>query len=149
MKKRDFLSLTDFSPGEINALLRRSLELKRKWVQGQTKYRPLEGKCLALIFDKPSTRTRVSFEVAIQQLGGGALYLDPGSTQIKRGETIADSARVLSRYLVGIVIRTFGHEVVKEWARWASVPVINGLTDLLHPCQIFCDLLTMIEKKKG
>lgn len=149
MKKRDFLSLTDFSPGEINALLRRSLDLKKKWVRGQTKYRPLEGKSLALIFDKPSTRTRVSFEVAIQQLGGGALYLDPGSTQIKRGETIADSARVLSRYLAGIVIRTFGQEVVEEWARWASVPVINGLTDLLHPCQIFCDLLTMIEKKKG
>jgi ornithine carbamoyltransferase len=149
MAKRDFLNLTDFSAREIDGLLRRSLELKKRWVKGQTKYRPLEGKCLGLIFDKPSTRTRVSFEVAMQQLGGSALYLDPGSTQIRRGETIADSARVLSRYLSGIVIRTFGHEGVEEWARWASVPVINGLTDLLHPCQIFCDLLTMIEQKKG
>jgi ornithine carbamoyltransferase len=105
--------------------------------------------CLGLIFDKPSTRTRVSFEVAMSQLGGHSLYLDPGTTQMKRGEPIADSARVLSRYLDGIVIRTYAQARVEEWARWSSVPVINGLTDLFHPCQIFCDLLTIVEKRGG
>ena len=102
---------------------------------------------MGLIFDKPSTRTRVSFEVAMNQLGGSSLYLDPGTTQMKRGEPIADSARVLSRYLDGLVIRTFGQSIVDEWACWSSIPVINGLTDLLHPCQIICDLLTIIEKR--
>jgi ornithine carbamoyltransferase len=85
----------------------------------------------------------------MKQLGGHPLYLDPGTTQLKRGEPIADSARVLSRYLDAIVVRTFDHEIVEEWARWASIPVINGLTDLLHPCQIFCDLLTLVEKRRG
>lgn len=108
---------------------------------------PLSEKCLGLIFDKPSTRTRVSFEVAVEQLGGASVYLDPGTTQIKRGETISDSARVLSRYLQGIVIRTFDQGTVEEWARWATIPIINGLTDLLHPCQIFCDLMTIVEAR--
>jgi ornithine carbamoyltransferase len=146
MSKRDLLSLTNLSRGEIDRLLKRSVELKRKWQRGQA-YHPLAGMCLGLIFDKPSTRTRVSFEVAMKQLGGHPLYLDPGTTQIKRGEPIADSARVLSRYLDGIVIRTYDQATVEEWARWSSVPVINGLTDLLHPCQILCDLLTVIEKR--
>lgn len=146
MMKRDFLSLTDLSRHEFDSLLMRSLFLKGKWKKGLD-YHPLAGKCLGLIFDKPSTRTRVSFEVAMGQLGGNPLYLDPGTTQIKRGETIADSARVLSRYLNGIVVRTFDHAHVQEWAKWSSVPVINGLTDLLHPCQIFCDLLTVVEKR--
>jgi ornithine carbamoyltransferase len=146
MNKRDLLSLTDLSRGEIDRLLKRSVELKRKWRKGQP-HHPLTGMSLGLIFDKPSTRTRVSFEVAVTQLGGHPFYLDPGTTQMKRGEPIADSARVLSRYLDGIVIRTFDQATVEEWARWASVPVINGLTDLLHPCQIFCDLLTLVEKR--
>ena len=146
MKKRDFLSLADLSRSEIDALLKRSLVLKRRWKKSLVDS-PLAGKSLGLIFDKPSTRTRVSFEVAMTQLGGHPVYLDPGTTQIKRGEPIADSARVLSRYLDGVVIRTFDQATVEEWGRWSSVPVINGLTDLLHPCQVFCDLLTIIEKR--
>ena len=145
--KRDLLRLTDFTAQEVEALLKKSLALKKRWKKGLSDS-PLTGKCLGLIFDKASTRTRVSFEVAMRQLGGSAIYLDPGTTQIKRGEPIADSARVLSRYLNGIVVRTFDHATVEEWAKWSSVPVINGLTDLLHPCQIFCDLLTIVEKKK-
>lgn len=146
--KRDLLSLTDLSKSEIDALLKRSMELKGKWKKGRP-HRPLSGMSLGLIFDKPSTRTRVSFEVAMSQLGGLPLYLDPGTTQMKRGEPIADSARVLSRYLDGMVIRTFDQATVEEWGRWSSVPVINGLTDLLHPCQIVCDLLTIVEKLGG
>jgi ornithine carbamoyltransferase len=145
--KRDFLGLTDFSAGEVDALLRRSLALKKRWKKGSRDL-SLAWKSIGLIFDKASTRTRVSFEVAMRQLGGVAIYLDPGTMQIKRGESVADSARVLSRYLDGIVLRTFDHALVEEWSRWASVPIINGLTDLLHPCQIFCDLLTIMEKKK-
>jgi ornithine carbamoyltransferase len=145
--KRDFLRLTDFTAGEVDALLKRSLALKRRWKKG-LRDNSLAGKCVGLIFDKASTRTRVSFEVAMRQLGGSSIYLDPGTTQIKRGESIADSARVLSRYLDGVVLRTFDQAIVEEWSRWASVPIINGLTDLLHPCQIFCDLITIVEKKK-
>jgi len=145
--KRNFLRLTDFTAGEVDALLKRSLALKKRWKKG-SRDSSLAGKCIGLIFDKASTRTRVSFEVAMRQLGGSSIYLDPGTTQIKRGESIADSARVLSRYLDGVVLRTFDHAIVEEWSRWASVPIINGLTDLLHPCQIFCDLLTIVEKKK-
>ncbi len=148
MDPRHFLRLTDFTAKEIDALLKRSVLLKNKWKKGLPAH-PLAGKCLGLIFDKPSTRTRVSFEVAMNQLGGSSVYLDPGTTQIKRGEPIADSARVLSRYLQGIVIRTFDHETVEEWARWSTVPIINGLTDLLHPCQIFCDLMTIVEKRRS
>jgi ornithine carbamoyltransferase len=145
---RHLLRLTDLTVQEIDKLLRRSLYLKKRWGQGLSDH-PLAGKCLGLIFDKPSTRTRVSFEVAMRQLGGSTIYLDPGTTQIKRGESIPDSARVLSRYLDGMVIRTFEQETIAEWAKWSSGPVINGLTDLLHPCQIFCDLLTIVEKRGG
>jgi ornithine carbamoyltransferase len=145
--KRDLLRLTDFTAMEVEALLQRSLALKRRWKRGLPDT-SLAGRCIGLIFDKASTRTRVSFEVAMRQLGGAVIYLDPGTTQIKRGETVADTARVLSRYIDGIVIRTFEHAIVEEWARWSSVPIVNGLTDLLHPCQIFCDLLTVVEKKK-
>lgn len=148
MDPRHLLRLTDFTSKEIDALLKRSVLLKNRWKKGLPAH-PLAGKCLALIFDKPSTRTRVSFEVAMIHLGGSSVYLDPGTTQIKRGEPIADSARVLSRYLQGIVIRTFDHETVEEWARWSTIPIINGLTDLLHPCQIFCDLMTIVEKRRS
>ncbi len=144
--KRDFLRLTDLAAKEIDLLLKKSLQIKRRWQKGIA-YTPLVGKSLGLIFDKPSTRTRVSFEVAMTHLGGHALYLDPGTTQLKRGESIADSARVLSRYFDGLVLRTFAQRTIEEWAQWASIPVINGLTDLLHPCQVFCDLLTILEKK--
>lgn len=146
MNQRHFLRLTDFTAKEIDGLLKRSLLLKNRWKRGLSTH-PLAGKYLGLIFDKPSTRTRVSFEVAMWQLGGSSVYLDPGTTQIKRGEPVPDSARVLSRYLQGIVIRTFDHKTVEEWARWSTIPIINGLTDLLHPCQIFCDLLTIVEKR--
>ena len=146
MEKKDFLRFSDFSRKEIQALLRRSLDLKKRWKRGMPDP-SLRGRTLGLIFDKPSTRTRVSFEVAMVQLGGHPIYMDPGTTQIKRGETVADSARVLSRFMDAVVLRTYAQETVEEWARWASVPVINGLTDLLHPCQIFCDLLTIVEKK--
>jgi ornithine carbamoyltransferase len=144
--KRDFLRFTDLTAKEIDLLLKKSLQVKRRWQKGIA-YTPLVGKSLGLIFDKPSTRTRVSFEVAMTHLGGHALYLDPGTTQLKRGESIADSARVLSRYFAGLVLRTFAQRTIEEWAQWASIPVINGLTDLLHPCQVFCDLLTILEKK--
>jgi len=111
MNQRHFLRLTDFTAKEIDALLKRSLLRKNRWKRGLSTH-PLAGKYLGLIFEKPSTRTRVSFEVAMGQLGGSSVYLDPGTTQIKRGEPVPDSARVLSRYLQGIVIRTFGHETV-------------------------------------
>ncbi len=143
--KRDFLSLYNFDPEELEGLLQRAKELKGKQRRGEV-WRPLEGKTLAMIFEKPSTRTRVSFEVGIYQLGGHALYLGRGETQLGRGETIADTARVLSRYVDGIMIRTFSHRNVEELAANASVPVINGLSDLLHPCQILSDVFTIWEK---
>lgn len=142
--KRDFLSLYDFSGEELEALLERAKELKAKQKRGED-WRPLEGKTLAMIFEKPSTRTRVSFEVGMYQLGGHALFLSLQETQLGRGESIADTARVLSRYVDGIMIRTFAHRTVEELARFATVPVINGLSDLLHPCQILSDIFTIWE----
>ena len=141
MAKRDFLTIPDFSRDEILALLDLALKMKR----GEYRGRPLEGKTLGMIFAKSSTRTRVSFEVGTHQLGGHALFLSSRDIQLGRGEPIRDMARVLSRYVDGIMIRTFAHEDVQELARFASVPVINGLTDLLHPCQVLADLLTMQE----
>jgi len=143
--KRDFLSLYDLSKEELKALLERAKELKAKQKRGEG-WRPLEGKTLAMIFEKPSTRTRVSFEVGMYQLGGHALFLSSQETQLGRGETIADTARVLSRYVDGIMIRTFAHRTVEELAQSATVPVINGLSDLLHPCQILSDIFTIWEK---
>ncbi|MBO4793873.1 MAG: ornithine carbamoyltransferase, partial [Deltaproteobacteria bacterium] len=109
----------------------------------------LAGKSLGMIFEKSSTRTRVSFEVGMSQLGGHALFLNPQATQLGRGEPLKDTARVLSRYVDGIMIRTFAQETVDELARWASIPVINGLTDLLHPCQVMTDIFTVLEYKKS
>ncbi|MBI2607115.1 MAG: ornithine carbamoyltransferase [Deltaproteobacteria bacterium] len=141
--KRDLLTLTEFTPRELAALL----ELASKIKKSPRKYaRALSGQTLAMIFHKSSTRTRVSFEVAMYQLGGHALFLSGSEIQLNRGETIADTARVLSRYAQGIMIRTFGHAVVEELAAAASVPVINGLTDRHHPCQILADLLTLKER---
>jgi ornithine carbamoyltransferase len=143
-KNRHFLSLEDYSPEEILALLRRTAEIK-KGLPGNKPARPLEGRCVGMIFEKPSTRTRVSFDVGITQLGGRPIFLNWRDIQIGRGEPIRDTARVLSRYVDGIVIRTFGHHVLEEFAAWSSVPVINGLSDLHHPCQILGDLFTLQE----
>ena len=136
---RDFLAIPDFSTPELLALF----DLAERMRTGTYNKKPLAGKTLAMIFMKASTRTRVSFEVGTYQLGGHALFLSPRDVQLGRGEPIADTARVLSRYVNGIMIRTFAHQDVEELARYASVPVINGLTDLLHPCQILADLLTV------
>jgi len=123
-------------------------DLKQKQKQGIA-HRLLDGKTVALIFEKASTRTRVSFEVGVFQLGGHGLFMPSGTSQMGRGEPIKDSARVMSRYCDGVMIRTFGQEIVEEFARYSSVPVINGLTDLFHPCQIMADLLTVIEHKRS
>jgi ornithine carbamoyltransferase len=139
--KRDFLAISDFSGDELRQLLERARLLKN----GVDTSR-LEGQSLAMIFKKSSTRTRVSFEVGMTQLGGHALFLSDRDSQIGRGEPIHDTAKVLSRYVDGIMIRTFEHDEVTELARHASVPVINALTDLLHPCQIIADLQTAAEE---
>ena len=136
---RDFLAIPDFSRAELLALF----DLAERMRRGEYTRKPLEGKTLAMIFMKASTRTRVSFEVGTYQLGGHALFLSPRDVQLGRGEPIADTARVLSRYVDGIMIRTFAHQDVEELSKFADVPVINGLTDLLHPCQILADLLTI------
>src|SRR5687767_6230416 len=136
---RDFLAIPDFSTEELHRLF----DLADTMSQGRYMKKPLAGKSLAMIFMKSSTRTRVSFEVGAWQLGGHALFLSPRDVQLGRGEPIADTARVLSRYVDGIMIRTFAHAEVEELARFADVPVINGLTDLSHPCQILADILTV------
>ena len=145
MPKRDFLTITDFSREEIVRLL----DLAHRMKKGSYRETPLAGKSLAMIFVKSSTRTRVSFEVGTYQLGGQALFLSSRDIQIGRGEPIPDTARVLSRYVHGIMIRTFAHSDVEELARCASIPVINGLTDLTHPCQVLADLATVQEALGG
>ena len=141
MHKRDFLSIVDFSSDELTELLNRARRLK----VGEDHSR-LTGKSLAMIFRKSSTRTRISFEVGMTQLGGHALFISDHDSQIGRGEPIHDTAKVLSRYVDGIMIRTFGHEEVEELSQHSSVPVINGLSDLLHPCQVVADLQTVAEE---
>src|SRR5256884_8524246 len=136
---RDFLQIPDFSAKEIDGLFSLAEAMRR----GKYRKKPLAGKSLAMIFMKSSTRTRVSFEVGAWQLGGHALFLSPRDVQLGRGEPIADTARVLSRYVDGIMIRTFAHSEIEELARYADVPIINGLTDLVHPCQVLADLLTV------
>ena len=142
---RHLLTILDLSRQEIEHLLARARELKVFHKQGQNPA-PLKGKTLAMIFDKPSTRTRVSFEAGIAQLGGASIYLAPGQTQMSRNEPVADTARVLSRYVDGVVVRTFAQETVAELARHSTIPVINGLTDTHHPCQVLSDLMTMQER---
>ncbi|HJQ20481.1 MAG TPA: ornithine carbamoyltransferase [Gemmatimonadaceae bacterium] len=144
MTHRDFLQIPDFSKDEILALF----DLADRMKAGKYDKRPLAGKSLAMIFMKSSTRTRVSFEVGTYQLGGHALFLSPRDVQLGRGEPIADTARVLSRYVDGIMIRTFAHQDIEELAKFADVPVINGLTDLVHPCQVLADLLTVRQHVK-
>jgi ornithine carbamoyltransferase len=143
--KRDLLTILDLSPKEITRLLGRAHELKVLHRQGQNP-KPLVGKTLAMIFDKPSTRTRVSFEAGMAQLGGATIYLERGQTQMARDEPLADTARVLSRYVDGVVVRTFAQETLEELARHATIPIINGLTDTHHPCQILSDIMTIEER---
>jgi len=149
MQVRHFLDLTDAGPDAIAAMLADALDRKTAragWPKGQVDAdAPLAGHVLALIFEKNSTRTRVSFDMAIRQLGGTSIVMDAGSTQLGRGESIADTARVLSGYVDAIMIRTDDHAKVVEMAEHASVPVINGLTDASHPCQVMADLLTILE----
>lgn len=147
IKGKDFLSLIDFSPETIQSLLDLAIELKNKPVTNPNLINPLKGKILGMIFDKPSTRTRVSFEAGMLQLGGQAIYMNGNDLQVGRGESIADTARVLSNYVDAIMIRTFYHKEVEELAHYATIPVINGLTDLFHPCQALADLLTVYEQK--
>ncbi len=141
MSKRDFLKISDLSADEFTGVLDLAGDLKR----GRYREKPLAGKTLAMLFAKSSTRTRVSFEVGTFQLGGSALFLSARDIQLGRGEPIADTARVLSRYVDGIMIRTFAQADVEGLAEYASVPVINGLTDLLHPCQVLADMFTIRE----
>ena len=142
--KKDLLTITDLSKEEILGLIDRGLEIKR---EGRHVSTSLAGYTLGLIFDKASTRTRVSFETAMFRLGGQTLFLSRGDTQMSRDETEEDTARVLSRYLDALVIRTYSQELVQEIARFAHIPVINALTDLYHPCQVLSDLMTIKEKR--
>lgn len=147
LKNKDLISIHDLSVGEVATILDVSRKLKNMQKKG-IPHEYLRGKTLAMLFSKASTRTRVSFEVGFHQLGGHALYLNDAVTQLGRGEPIRDTARVLSRFVDGIMIRTFSHDSVIELAEYADVPVINGLTDLLHPCQALTDMFTIEEKLK-
>ena len=147
LKGKDMLSIHDLSVDEVQEILALAKELKAKQKAG-VPHKILEGKTLGMIFEKSSTRTRVSFETGMYQRGGQALFLSNRDLQLGRGEPSRETARVLSRYLDGIMIRTFGHDRVEELAKWADIPVINALTDLLHPCQVLTDLLP-IEEYKG
>lgn len=147
MKGKSLISIQDLSHEEVWQIFELSQILKLKRLTGEP-HRVLEGKTLGMIFSKPSTRTRISFEVGIYELGGIGMYFGPNDLQLKKSESVADTARVLSRYLSGIMIRTFDHQDVIDLAKYGSIPVINGLTDLLHPCQVLTDLFTIYEKKK-
>jgi len=142
--RRDFLSVLDLDPHDLVKLLEDSARMK-KARGGEAERRILSGKCLAMVFEKASTRTRVSFEVGMEELGGHAIFLNPKDLQLGRGEEIRDMARVMSRYVAGVMIRAFAHGTIEEFARHSSVPVINGLSDREHPCQILGDLLTLKE----
>jgi len=144
--KRDFTRLLSITKKECDQLLKRARQLKA-FRQAGKPWQPLTGKSLAMIFEKASTRTRLSFETGMHQLGGQAIFLSPSETQIGRGEPIQDTARVLSRYVDGVMIRTFSQDTVEDLARWAAIPVINGLSDQYHPCQTLADLQTIAEYK--
>ncbi len=144
--KKDLLSIYELEKSDFDMIWKKAARLKKLLKEGK-EHASLRGKTLGMIFDKSSTRTRISFEAGMYQLGGIALFLNSRDTQIGRGEIISDTARMMSRYLNGIMIRTYAQESVEELASYASIPVINGLTDLLHPCQILSDLFTIKEKK--
>jgi ornithine carbamoyltransferase len=145
-KGKDFLSISEFSSSELLFLLEKSLELKNLHKTGQS-FPYLKDKVLGMIFEKSSTRTRLSFEIAMMQLGGHAIFMNSKDLQIGRGESVHDTSKVISRYVDGVMIRAYSHDMVTEFAEHASVPVINGLTDLHHPAQIMADLLTILEHK--
>ena len=140
------LALKDFSKQQLQSLIVRAMRLKNESREGR-QHRQLAGQTLCLLFDKPSTRTRVSFEAAMYGLGGQVIFMSSRESQLGRGEPLSDTARVLARYVNGIVVRTYGQDVVEELARYSDVPVINALTDLYHPCQILSDIMTVIEQK--
>jgi ornithine carbamoyltransferase len=143
---KDLLSVHDLDPSDFRAIFDKASGLKRLLKTGKV-HQPLKGKTLGMIFDKASTRTRISFEVGMFQLGGMAIFLSSRDIQIGRGESLQDTARIMSRYVNGVMIRTYAQKSVEEFAKYADIPVINGLTDLLHPCQILSDLFTILEKK--
>ena len=143
---KHFLTLADFGQADLRRLLERAIKLKEATLAGK-RNRSLEGKILGLVFEKASLRTRVTFEVGMRQLGGDSIYLSAQEVQLGVRESVADVARNLERWVDGIVLRTFRHEVAEELARHSSIPVINGLTDLVHPCQVFSDMLTVLEKR--
>ena len=143
---RDYLQVADYAPEEICYIIDTAIDLKRKRATGEV-FEPLHGKTIAVLFEKPSTRTRVSFQAGAAQLGAQTFYLRPDELQSSRGEPIKDSARIIDRYCDGLVMRTWGHEIIEEYAKWMSNPVINAMDDLVHPCQALCDLMTIKEKK--
>lgn len=147
MKGKDLISIADLTLEEVYEIFDVSKTLKEKLYTGEP-HRLLEGKTLGMIFAKPSTRTRISFETGIYQLGGYGMYFNQNDLQLGKSENVHDTAKVLSRYLNGIMIRTFSHQDVVDLAKYASIPVINGLTDLLHPCQVLADLFTILEKRR-
>jgi ornithine carbamoyltransferase len=146
MKPRHFLTLMDLGPADLNGLIRRAIELKAMRARGVT-HMPLVGKTMAMIFEKSSTRTRVSFESGMAQLGGASLFLSPRDTHLGRGEPVEDTARVMSRMVDVIVIRANSHAMVEQFGEYSQVPVINALTDLYHPCQLLADIQTYIEAR--
>ncbi|VAX05104.1 Ornithine carbamoyltransferase [hydrothermal vent metagenome] len=146
MAVRHFLTLNDLSRDELRALIQRAIELKQMQHRGEI-YQPLKNKVLGMVFEKSSTRTRVSFEAGMAQFGGHAIFLSPRDTQLGRGEPIEDSARVMSRMLDAIMIRTFEHEKIERFAEYSRVPVINALTDQFHPCQLLADMQTWVEHR--
>lgn len=143
---KHFLTLKDLTPAELKLLINRAIELKKLHKHGEI-YQPLTGKVLAMIFEKSSTRTRVSFESAMVQFGGGSIFLSPDDTQLGRGEPVEDSARVISSMVDAVMIRTFEHSKVETFAKYSSVPVINALTDEFHPCQLLADMQTYQEHR--
>lgn len=147
MKGKDLISIADLTLEEVYEIFDVAKTLKEKLYMGEP-HRVLEGKTLGMIFAKPSTRTRISFETGIYQLGGYGMYFNQNDLQLGKSENVHDTAKVLSRYLNGIMIRTFSHQDVLDLAKYASIPVINGLTDLLHPCQVLADLFTVLEKRR-
>lgn len=146
MAVRHFLTLQDLSVAELQQILKRATELRELHQRGE-RYQPFVGKVLGMIFEKSSTRTRVSFEAGMSQFGGSAIFLSPRDTQLGRGEPIEDSARVISRMVDMVMIRTYGHDIVTKFAQYSKVPVINGLTDDHHPCQLLADMQTFIEHR--
>jgi len=146
--KKDLLTIQNLSVDEFNEIFATAKKLKDLLYRGEI-HESLKGQTLGMLFDKSSTRTRLSFEAGIHQLGGAGIFMSRRDLQLGRGETVSDTARVMSRYLDGIMIRTFEQDLIEEFAQHATIPVINGLTDLLHPCQVLSDLFTIIEKKGG